>query len=128
MKIITTEKYSQVNPNPLDGKSNAQARAFINRKVIPQEAIKGLFSDENWAGIKQIWNAFDDAGLDWGVMDSRYYPTSDGRPMGGKIWDIEIRFTNNKGRPTVLGGNVTAAGAGTVEDPLSRYDITAYVY
>ena len=49
--------------------------------------------------------------------------------MGGKIWNIEINFTNNKGRPTKLHGTVTAAGAGagTREDPLSRYDITAYV-
>jgi len=126
MKIIKTEKYAQVNPNPLDGKSNQQARTIVNKKIIPQDAIKGFFSDDSWQGIQQIWNAFNAAGLDWNINGSNYYPNGD-NPMGGKIWNIEINFTNNKGRPTTLHGTVTAAGAGTVEDPLSRYDITAYV-
>jgi len=126
MKIIKTKKYAQAHPNPLDGKSNAQARAFVNRKVIPHDAIAGMFSDEGWDGIRQIWTAFDQAGLDWNIAKSDYYPNGD-NPMGGKIWNVEINFTNNKGRPTVLRGTVTAAGAGTVEDPLARYDITAYV-
>jgi len=127
MKIIKTQKYAQINPNPLDGKSNQQARNLVNRRIIPQEQIKGFFSDDSWQGIQQIWNAFNEAGLNWDIMDSNYYPTSDGHPMGGKIWYIEINFTNNKGRPTKLNGTITAAGAGTVEDPLARYDITAYV-
>jgi len=129
MKIFKTANYkkAQVKPNPLDGKSNQQARVIINRKIIPQEAIKGFFSDESWQGVQQIWNAFSEAGLDWNIMGSDYYPTNDGHPMGGKIWKIEINFTNNKGKFTTLHGTVTAAGAGTTEDPLSRYDITAYV-
>jgi len=126
MKIIKTKKYAQVNPNPLDGKSNQQARVFINRKVIPHEAIKGFFDDDSWQGIQQIWNAFNQAGLDWNIAGSDYYPNGD-NPMGGKIWKIEVNFTNNRGKPTTLYGTVTAAGAGTVEDPLARYDITAYV-
>ena len=128
MKIIKTNKYAQINPNPLDGKSNQQARNIINKKIIPQESIKGFFADDDWAGINQIWNAFNQAGLDWNIAGSDYYPTDDGNPMGGKIWEVEINFTNNRGKPTKLGGTVTAAGAGTVEDPLSRYDITAYIY
>jgi len=114
--------------NPLDGKSNQQARNLVNRKIIPQDSIRGFFSDDSWEGVRQIWTAFDNAGLNWGVTDSNYYPTSDGHPMGGKTWNVEIKFTNNKGKPTVLGGIITAAGAGTVEDPLGRYDIVVYVY
>jgi len=121
------KKIAQVKPNPLDGKSNQQARVIINRKIIPQDKITGFFSDESWQGVQQIWNAFSEAGLDWNIMDSDYYPTNYGRPMGVKIWKIEINFTNNKGKPTILYGTVTASGAGTIYDPLSRYDITAYV-
>ena len=113
--------------NPLDGKSNAQARDIVNRRIIPQEQIKGFFSDESWQGIQQIWDAFERAGLNWNMAGSDYYPAHGGNPMGGKVWKIEINFTNNRGKPTKLYGTVTAAGAGTVEDPLSRYDITAYV-
>jgi hypothetical protein len=127
MKVIKTKKYAQTIGSPLDGKSNQQARNIVNKKIIPQDRIKGFFSDEGWNGIKQIWDAFSEAGLDWDIMGSDYYPSSDGHPMGGKIWKIEINFINNKGKATKLYGTVTAAGAGTREDPLSRYDITAYV-
>ena len=120
-------KIAQARPNPLDGKSNQQARNIVNKKVIPQEQIKGFFTDDSWQGIQQIWKAFDGAGLDWNIAGSDYYPSHDGNPMGGKIWKIEINFINNKGKPTILYGTVTAAGSGTMEDPLSRYDITAYV-
>ncbi len=126
-QTIANKKIAQVKSNPLDGKSNQQARNIINRKIIPQEQIKGFFTDDSWQGIQQIWNAFNTAGLDWNIMGSDYYPTDSGNPMGGKIWQVEVNFINNKGRPTKLGGTVTAAGAGTVEDPLSRYDITAYI-
>jgi len=126
MKIIKTKKYAQLVGNPLDGKSNQQARNIVNRKIIPQEQIKGFFSDDSWQGVQQIWNAFNQAGLDWNIMGSDYCPNGN-NPMGGKIWNIQINFTNNKGRLTTLHGTVTAAGAGTVEDPLDRYDITAYV-
>ena len=125
MKIIKTEKYAQAT-DPLYGKSKQQAIAIVNRKIIPQEQIKGFFSDDSWQGVQQIWNAFNQAGLDWNIAGSDYYPNGN-NPMGGKIWKIEINFINNKGKPTILYGTVTAAGAGTMEDPLSRYDITAYV-
>ena len=126
-KSSKKRKIAQARPNPLDGKSNQQARNIVNKKIIPQEQIKGFFTDESWQGVQQIWNAFNESGLDWNIAGSDYYPSHDGHPMGGKIWKIEINFINNKGKETILYGTVTAAGAGTREDPLSRYDITAYV-
>ena len=44
-----------------------------------------------------------------------------------KIWSFEIHFLNNigkEGKAAVIHGNITAAGAGSVEDPLDRYDVT----
>ena len=138
MKIIRTAQYESLNeydmegelneglskqPNPLNGKSNVQARRIIN-KMIPD--IRGIFSDQSWEGIKRIWDAFDAASIDWAIVDTKYFKDAQGRPSG-KEWKMEIYFTNNKGRETILYGTVTAHGAGTVEDPLSRYDITAYV-
>jgi hypothetical protein len=41
--------------------------------------------------------------------------------------EIQINFINNKNKPTTLYGRIQASGAGTIEDPLSKYDITAYV-
>ena len=128
MKIIKTEKFKKVaqGVNPLDGKTNQQARTLVNNRIIPHDLIKGFFSDQAWQGVNQVWTALDNAGLDWNVTGSQYYPPGT-VPPEGKIWKFEIRFTNKTGKPTVLYGTVTAAGAGSVQDPLERYDITAYV-
>ena len=128
MKILKTQTYHKIAQaiNPLNGKSNQQARTLVNNKIIPHDLIKGFFSDQAWEGIRQIWTAFDQAGLDWNITNAQYYPAGT-VPPEGKIWYFEIRFVNNKGRETVLNGTATAAGAGSVEDPLERYDITAYV-
>lgn len=120
-------KKAQTISNPLDGKSNQQARAIVT-KMIPYDSLKGFFNDKDWSGIKQIWNAFKS--LDWQIISADYYydnnnPTS--RMPAGKKWRFEISFNNNKGKPSKLYGTVVAAGAGTVEDPLSRYDITVQV-
>jgi hypothetical protein len=112
-------------PNPLDGKTPAQARSFAN-KAIPHDLIKGFFSDDSWQGVQQIWTALNQSGLNWNISESNYYPTSDGHPMGGKNWGIEVHYTDKKGKPAKIYGNVTAAGAGSVENPLERYDVVAY--
>jgi hypothetical protein len=41
-----------------------------------------------------------------------------------KIWKFEVKFVNNRDKDDVLYGRITAAGAGSVEDPLERYDVT----
>ncbi len=109
--------------NPLDGKSNQQAKSIAN-KIIPK--TPGFYSDNSWEGIQKIWQAFNEAGLNWSMTDSKYDQDKRSVPTR-KTWQVEIYFTNNKGKETILYGTVVAAGAGTIDDPLSRYDITAYV-
>jgi len=140
MKIIKTGNYykrAQINdistpgqvteqiqkPNPLDGKSNQQAKKIVN-KIIPK--TPGFYSDESWEGIQPIWKAFDETGLNWAMTGSKYDQDERSVPTR-KTWKVEIYFTNNRGKETILYGTVVASGAGTVNDPLSRYDITAYV-
>ena len=43
-----------------------------------------------------------------------------------KTWYVQVDYNDKRGRPQSIYGRVRAAGAGTVEDPLSRYDIVAY--
>lgn len=126
MKIIKSKRYNKIAQavNPLDGKSNQQARSFINTKIIP--ASPGFYSDTSWEGIKNIWEALDASGIDWNMADTHYVHNEKSVPTG-KEWRFEIRFINNRGKPTILYGIVIAGGAGSVEDPLARYDITAYV-
>lgn len=111
--------------NPLDGLSNEQARNKV--RYIMSHFTKGIFNDESWVPVNGIWKVFNDIGLDWSMTDSFYRHTHTGEPTS-KTWEFEIRFTNKSGRTTTMYGSVIAAGAGTVEDPLSKYDLTAQVF
>jgi len=112
MKIIKTAQITGVSKQSLKNK--------IYKVIGPN--IKGFFNDQSWEAIRNnIWNVLDKMGLDWSMTDASY----DGNvPPQSKTWKFEIDFTNNKGRPDKLYGNVVAAGAGSVSDPLDRYDIT----
>ena len=122
-EYFTESSEGEIKNNPLNGKSNSQARKIVN-KIIPD--VKGIFSDNSWEAIGRIWDAFDISSLDWAIVDTEYLHDNLNRPTA-KNWKIEIYFINDRGRDTTLYGTITAHGAGTVEDPLSRYDITAYV-
>ncbi len=114
-------------PNPLDGKSNVSAASAVN-KVLAQLS-KGIFSDQSWEAINKIFQKLKEMGLETTVISAKYggqNDTSNGMPKY-KEWQISIPFTNNKGKPTQLVGQITAHGAGSIEQPLDRYDITAYV-
>ena len=105
MKIIETGKYKQAQLNPLDGKSNAQARTIVN-KIIPK--MTGIYSDQSWEGVAQIWNAFDNAGLNWAMTDSQYLKDERQNPTA-KTWKFEVYFSNNKGIKRTIQISLTTA-------------------
>jgi len=107
-------------PSQIDGRSKVSAKNLIYKHIEP--LMKGIFSDESWEGVRKIWDKFGELGLDWDFSrNSEYYG---GMPPQGKTWYFEIKFMGNNDRPQTLFGTLTAAGAGSVEDPLGRYDIT----
>jgi len=128
-KIAQTDMNSvspkQTTPNPLDGRSNASARNAVHKLVYPH--TKGLFSDQDWSNVNKVWDAMNTVGLDWNLVDTEYGKNNEGT-LSYKVWRFEINFTNKTGRPTTLHGVLTAHGAGTVQDPLSKYDITVSVF
>ena len=111
--------------NSLTGMKKVKARREVN-KVIHLNTPKGLLRDTDWRWVQQIWRALDSASLDWVMTDSFYTKNRDGIPES-KTWKFEVYFNNDKGRRSVLYGVLIASGAGTVRDPLDRYDIVAYV-
>ena len=119
MKIIKTNKYAQMT-----GTSKASLKNKIYKVIAP--ITKQFYSDESWEGVNQVWKAFDGLGLDWNMTEAYYGSGQYDKtvPPERKTWKFEINFTNQKGRPNVMYGVLVAAGAGSVEDPLSRYDIT----
>lgn len=121
MKIIRTEKYSQVI-NSLDGKSKQSAKNYLYRLVHPYTTK--IYSDTAWQPISDIWNTFTNNNIEWNTTrNSQYFKDEQGNLIR-KEWYFIIDFINNRNRPTQIIGTITAAGAGSVEDPLNRYDVT----
>ncbi len=89
-------------------------------KVIAA-ASKGFFSDDAWEGVSQVWNAIRTLGVDVNITFTKYDNDSNNIPCR-KTWGFEV-LVNNK----TYYGRLVAAGAGSVTDPLDKYDIIAYV-
>lgn len=111
-------------PVVLNGMTRQKAVKLINN--ILSAPSKGMFSDSDWRGIDNVFRALSINGIDYELTSTQYAHNSDGIPSS-KTWKFEIDFMNDKGRPTKLFGIIVASGAGSVKDPLDKYDITAYV-
>lgn len=122
-KILSRSGNSQ---NPLDGMSNERARKEVYK--IMRQFVQGVFKDDSWIPVNNIWKAFNSAGLDWTMTGSQYLHNSGSQMPVGKEWKFEITFINKNGRPTKMHGTVTASGCGTVQDILSRYDLVGLVF
>jgi hypothetical protein len=132
-EIVTLERESTIRETDvgdqhlINGQSNVVAAGRVNK--VLSSLSKGLFSDNSWEAIHKIFNKLQGLGLEVSITSTKYGGQSDssnGMPKF-KEWQISIPFTNKNGKPAVLTGQITAHGAGSVEQPLDRYDITAYV-
>lgn len=83
---------------------------------------KGFFTDDFWQPVHATFKELDAQGIEYELTGARYEHDANNTPCR-KVWTFEVQAP--KGKP--LYGVITAAGAGTVEDPLARYDVTAYV-
>jgi hypothetical protein len=127
MRTIRTEKYAQMS-----GISKQSLKTKIYKTLYP--ISKGIFSDDSWVPVHEMFKALDGLGLeyvmtgsDYGVSPS-FQQTWTGEgwkiPNDYKEWKFEIDFTNNKGKPNKLYGIIIAHGAASMESPLDKYDIT----
>lgn len=118
--------------NPLDGKSKTNAKNLVIGKV--KKFTNGFFSDEYWRPVNQVFKEFERLHLNWVGTGATYEQErvelrdhSHASVPIRKIWTFEIKFRNNRDKPDVLFGRIVAAGAGPVESPLDRYDVTLTV-
>jgi hypothetical protein len=114
---------SLVGSAGLNGMKNREARKFVN--TLLQKHTRGLFKDDYWRPITKTFKLLAAHEIDYEIKNTEYTKDANGNP-DSKRWSIEIGFTNNNGRDTTLYGTIVASGAGTVSDPLSRYDVAAY--
>jgi len=83
---------------------------------------KHLYDDDFWKGPKELMDLLDKVaqkhGWVWNIEGTKYEQDENMNPVR-KIW--KIKLTNGK---TDRYGFLTAHGAGTVSEPLKKYDIT----
>lgn len=120
--------------DPLFGKSKQSAKRFIF-KVIGDH--KGMFRDDNWKHVHEIFGRMRKAGLDlsYGPVNDRehsggYFRNERGK-IAGKEWEFSVDFINDRDRECTVTGRVMACFGGTVEQmdnddlgPDRPYDIT----
>lgn len=112
--------------NALDGMPKRKAKDVVNRLMDPH--TKGMFRDQYWTPINAIWSVLGKQDIPFAITRAEY--EYDGDRSNGpvrKVWTFEIDFKNERGHADTLYGRITAAGAGSVADPLGVYDVTAYV-
>ena len=105
----------------LNGKSKQSARNFIYKVV--GDMTKGFFRDEDWSNVSAIWKRLDEYHIENNLVSTEYFKDERGE-LAGKTFKFEVPFVNNKGKPSILYGTLTAHFAGTVLDPTSVYDIS----
>jgi len=120
---MTLRKRGYLNESTagIEGKSKAMAIKHVYKLV--GRSLDGFFRDEYWAPVNKLWKTLGRNGIDFAIDESKYRKDSRGVP-DSKKWYFSIRFEDNKGKKKKIHGSVTAAGAGSAEDPLDRYDVT----
>jgi len=110
-------------PSPITGLSRQRVLKLVNH-ALDSAHTSGIYRDQYWRPIQAIWKALEHAGLPFSISGSQY-EKEHGVDVR-KVWTFEVPFTSERGKPGVIYGRVVAAGAGSVEDPLDSYDVTAY--
>ena len=120
--IEKLENLTEEEGSPIDGKDKRPAINHI-RKLIGR-TNDGFFSDEYWKPISATFKILSKNNIPYQIQNTKYI--KDNGVPSSKIWFIEIPFRSKRQtkRGSKIYGTLTAAGAGTVQDPLSRYDVT----
>ena len=115
-----------------DGMSKPKVKTMIY-KATKKCTHNKLYSDNHWQGPQCVWDAFNDLNLNWHITKSEYKNNKDDAKMGIKMpsrkeWNFEIMWDGPNGKHMKMGGNLTAAGAGRVDDPLEKYDLVLILF
>lgn len=112
----------------IDGLSKARVKTLIYKETKKWTYNK-LYKDQYWQGPQGIWDTFDKLDLNWQIDSADYknYNNKGGMP-DNKEWKFTIMWDNDKGKYMKQSGMVTASGAGTVDDPLGKYDLNLVLF
>lgn len=83
----------------------------------------GFFSDTAWQAVHKVFDLLKQAGVSYELTRTEYQKDAQGTPSS-KTWWLEVSFLNPAGKAQIIHSYIVAAGAGSVKDPLERYDLT----
>lgn len=114
-----------------DGLSKQKLKTLIYKET--KNLTKGIYNDNYWKGPQMIWNVFDKIDLDWYITKSEYKNRKEDAKMGiqmptSKEWHFDFKWVDNKGKVSKGSGYLTAAGAGSMEQPLDKYDLVLIIF
>lgn len=131
MKLINKIAMNIVN-NQLDNdlyfaKSKETIKRRIHKKI--ENLIKGIFHDTAWQHVNIVFDAIREMGIDLNVevRNGGYYNHDDGN-IGGKVYNFDFQIINFENKKFEFKGQLTCDFCGTIDDPMSAYDMAFYFY
>jgi DNA-binding transcriptional regulator WhiA len=104
----------------IDGMSKQKAKTMIYKAIKPHYHNR-MYKDAYWEGPHNVFKEFEKMNLNW-VMEKVEYQSERGVNIR-KEWRFKILFDNDRNKQNELYGHLTASGAGSMEDPLEKYDL-----
>jgi len=124
-RVVARYKSALEEANPLDSMRKQKAVRYLYKLI--GNTPDGIFRDTYWKPVHEIFKIFRNHDIPYEIKRADYeWSRTIPRPKmpSSKVWRIEIPYVNERGREQIIHGTITAAGAGTLEDPLEKYDVT----
>lgn len=112
-----------ISKSSIDGFSKQKALKYVNNML--EQYTKGYHKDDSWKPINNFFKQLGFENINYEIDETKYQQNKDGNPES-KYWYVTITFINDKQKEIKLFGKIQASGAGTVNEPLSSYDVIGY--
>lgn len=115
-----------VDESELDGKTKQSAIKYIYKKM--GRLTSRIYKDDYWSAVKEFWKLLDSMNVPYMMRGAKYHKDKNTGLPTSKTWDFRITISDKQGKTKTIDGTVTAHGAGSVKDPLDKYDITVVMW
>lgn len=124
-KIASDSENYHPGDSILTGYTKNKVKNYL-QKIFEKYTHNKMYRDNNWAPVHDLLNELRVLNIDVEIVKTEYMKNDDGTPIS-KRWDICVSFINDKGKEIKLYGPIVASGAGSIKEPLDRYDLVVYV-
>ena len=122
-KHIISNNQNNIDQKLYKMKTKNGIKNYIYHSV--DRLVKGHFKDENWSNVKKVFDAISDLGvnLNWYVENGGY-----SYDLSSKTYKFDINFVNFQEKEFQFHGQLICCFCGTVEDPMSTYDMVFQIF